>query len=159
VHLDAGEYRAIEAREARAAFPPLGREAIIALMAVSASFLEYVLEQLAGGRRDIAHKRMFGGIGIYADERFVALLDNDRLFLKADDSNRPDFEREGCAAFQPYGEGSYSMSYFEVPPSVLEDRDELDAWIGRSWIAAEKKAKPRKAAVIKPKSATPKKRK
>ena len=108
-------------------------------MAVSKSFLEYVLEQMSGSRREIAHKRMFGGMGIYCDERFVAVMDNDRLFLKVDDSNRDDFVREGSEAFDPYGDGTKSMSYFEVPVRVLEDRDELATWLERSWIAAGNK--------------------
>jgi DNA transformation protein len=113
-------------------------------MAVTESFLTFVLEQLSRSRREITHKKMFGGVGIYADERFVALLDNDRLYLKAGDSNRADFEREGCKPFQPYGEGSYSMSYYEAPAGALEDRAELASWIERSWEAAGAKKKKRR---------------
>lgn len=105
-------------------------------MAVSGSYLEFVLEQLTSSPRAIHPKRMFGGVGIYADERFVALIDDDRLYLKAGDGNRADFERENALAFRPYGEGGYSMSYYEVPLRVLEDRDELAGWIERSWEAA-----------------------
>ena len=108
-------------------------------MAVSKSFLEYVLEQMSGSRREISQKRMFGAVGLYADERFVAIVDNDRLFLKTDDGNRDAFVREGCEAFDPYGDGTKSMSYFEVPVRVLEDRDELAQWLERSWIAAGNK--------------------
>lgn len=113
-------------------------------MPVSASFLEYVLEQLSGTERAIAHKRMFGGVGLYADERFVALIAGDRLYMKVDDRNRPDFVREGSEPFRPYGEGSYSMSYYEAPPRVLEHRDELAEWLERSWQAAAKPEKPMK---------------
>ena len=105
-------------------------------MAVSSSFLEYVLEQLSASRFDVAHKRMFGGIGIYADERFVAVIDDDRLFMKVGEGNRADYEREGCKAFQPYGDGTYSMSYFEPPTRVLEDRDELARWLEKSFEAS-----------------------
>ena len=105
-------------------------------MSVSASYLEYVLEQLSASHFEITHRKMFGGVGIYADERFVALIADDRLYLKVDDTNRPDFEKEGAVAFQPYGDGSYSMSYFEAPTRVLEDRDELAQWLERSFEAA-----------------------
>ena len=108
-------------------------------MAVTNSFLEFVLDQISGARRDISHKRMFGGVGLYADERFVALISGDRLYLKVDDSNRADFEREESKVFQPYGEGTRSMSYYEVPVRVLEDRDELAEWLERSWVVAGKK--------------------
>lgn len=122
-------------------------------MAVSSSFLEYVLEQLSESRLDIAHKRMFGGIGIYADERFVAVIDNDRLFLKVGDANRGDYEREGCEAFQPYGDGTYSMSYFEPPTRVLEDRHELARWLDKSFDVAGEKKKMKKTTARRPKRA------
>lgn len=109
-------------------------------MAVSASFLEFVLEQLSASPREITQKKMFGGVGIYADEMFVALLDNDRFYMKADDSNRADFEKEGMPPFQPYP-GSYSMSYYEVPIRVLEDRDELELWLEKAYVAASSKKK------------------
>lgn len=105
-------------------------------MSVTDSFVEFVLEQLAACPREISHRRMFGGVGIYADERFVALIDNDRLYLKADDTNRSTFEAENAAQFRPFGEGSRSMSYYEVPVRALEDRGELAEWIERSWLAA-----------------------
>lgn len=76
-------------------------------MPVSDSFLEFVLEQLTSSPRTIHHKRMFGGVGIYADERFVALIDDDRLYLKVGDGNRAHFEQENAAAFRPYGAGGY----------------------------------------------------
>jgi TfoX/Sxy family transcriptional regulator of competence genes len=53
-------------------------------VAVSESFLTFVLEQL-DGVRGIVTKRMFGGVGIYSGERFFAVIDNDTLFFKVDD--------------------------------------------------------------------------
>jgi DNA transformation protein len=116
-------------------------------MAVSASYLEYVLEQLGHSRHDIAHKRMFGGVGIYAGERFVAVIDNDRLFLKVDDANRPDFDREEMPPFQPFGDGTKPMTgYREAPAHVLEHRDELARWVEKSWNAAGEKKTKKKVA-------------
>lgn len=111
-------------------------------MGVSPSFFEYVLEQMSESRRTVTHRRMFGAVGLYLDERFIGLIDDDRLFLKTDSENRHRFENEGSVPFQPYGEGSYSMSFFEVPVRVLEDRSELAQWMEGSWAAA---GKPKKA--------------
>src|SRR5579872_3362648 len=116
-------------------------------MAVSASFLQFVLEQLEGAGA-IATKRMFGGVGIYSGDLFFALLDNDVLYLKVNDSNRADFEAAGARPFQPYGPGTGSMQYYEVPVGVLEDADELARW-SRKAIAvarAKRSAKPKRAA-------------
>ena len=110
-------------------------------MAVSPGFLEYVVEQL-DGCGPIVTKRMFGAVGVYRDEVFFAIIDNDILYLKVDESNRADFERAGSAPFRPYGDERESMSYFSVPVSILEDADELGAW-GRRAIAAAVAAKRR----------------
>jgi DNA transformation protein and related proteins len=102
-------------------------------MAVTRGFVDFVVEQLEGCGV-IATKRMFGGVGIYCGDIFFALIDNDILYLKVDDSNRDDFVREGCQPFQPYGPAGETMGYYNVPAAVLEDADELTKW-GRKAIA------------------------
>ncbi len=110
-------------------------------MPVTDGFVAYVLEQLEAVG-DVSSKRMFGGVGLYAGDRFFALLDDDVLYLKADDSNRADFEAAGARPFQPYGPGSESTQYYEVPVGVLEDAAELARWAGKSIaVAAAKRAK------------------
>jgi DNA transformation protein len=58
-------------------------------MTLSADFLAYVLEQLAG-LGGVSSRRMFGGAGLYCDEFFFALIADDVLYLRVDDSNRDD---------------------------------------------------------------------
>ncbi len=127
-------------------------------MPVTASFTAFVVEQLEG-TGEITPKRMFGGVGIYADGIFFAILDNDRLFLKVDDSNRADFVRAGKGPFEPYGPGGgETMQYYEVPIAVLEDADELGRWATKAIAVAvakkTKKAK-RKATTKVTKKKTP----
>lgn len=110
-------------------------------MSVSQSYLGYVLEQLEAFR-PVQARRMFGGIGLYADEVFFGLIDDDALYLKVDESNRAGYEARGCKAFRPRAQDpdTVSMSYFEVPSDVLEDPVELAAWARKSLlIAAAKK--------------------
>lgn len=109
---------------------------------VTRGFVDFVVEQLEGCGA-IATKRMFGGVGIYCGDTFFALIDNDILYLKVDDSNRDDFVRAGCGPFRPYGPDGESMQYYDVPVSVLEDADELAKW-GRKAIAVATAAKSRK---------------
>lgn len=99
-------------------------------MPVSASCQTFVIEQLGRVVR-ITSKRMFGGVGLYADDLFFALIDDDRLYFKTDDSNRPDFERAGMGPFRPYAD-ERTMAYHELPIEVLEDPDELRLWAGRA---------------------------
>jgi len=111
-------------------------------MAVSPGFADFVAEQL-DGCGPIVTKRMFGGVGIYSDDIFFAIIDNDILYLKVDDSNRKDFEAAGSGPFRPNGEAGETMMYYSVPASVLEDADELVSW-GRKAIAVAVAAKGRK---------------
>jgi DNA transformation protein and related proteins len=115
-------------------------------MAVSANYLQYVLDQLASLGR-VTPRRMFGAVGLYCEEHFFAIIDNDTLFFKVDDSNRPDYESRGMAAFRPYADRpEVSMTYFEVPADALEDSAELIQWGRRSVAVARRapKSKPKK---------------
>jgi DNA transformation protein len=111
-------------------------------MAVSPGFTDFVVEQLDGSG-PITTKRMFGGVGIYSGDTFFAIIDNDILYLKVDDTTRKDFERAGCGPFRPYGDDRETMQYYNVPVAVLEDADSLAAW-GRKAIAVAVAAKGRK---------------
>ena len=68
-------------------------------MAVSPGYQTFVLDQLRRVLPGVRAKRMFGGVGLYADDLFFALIDDDVLFLKADDETRGDFERRGLRPF------------------------------------------------------------
>jgi len=83
---------------------------------------------------------MFGGVGIYSRGFFFALMDNDTLFFKVDDSNRSDYEARGMGPFRPFGDDRMSLSYFEVPAEVLEDAELLRAWVRKSVSVAMSKA-------------------
>lgn len=100
-------------------------------MGVSDSFRAFVLEQL-GQVASVSDRRMFGGVGIYADELFFAIIDDNTLYFKVDESNRGDFDEAGMPAFQPYGPGGGAMNYCQVPADVLEDADRLRIWAAKA---------------------------
>ena len=108
-------------------------------MAISEEYLDYVVDQL-GCIGDVLAKKMFGGVGLYHDGFFFGLIAGDVLFFKVDDVNRPPYLAAGAAPFSPYGDESYSMSYYEVPVDVLEDIDKLRQWARAAVSAAERKA-------------------
>ena len=107
-------------------------------MPVSSNYLDYVVDQLSC-MGHVTSKRMFGGVGIYHDRIFFALVANDVLYFKVDESNRADYEAVGMKSFKPFGEEFYSMGYFEVPIDVLEDRDQLQQWANKSLDVARSK--------------------
>ncbi len=85
---------------------------------------------------------MFGGVGIYAGTVFFALIADDTLYFKVNDSNRADFVSRGMGPFRPYGGERETMQYYEVPHELLEDAAALRAWAERARAAAAaKKAK------------------
>lgn len=107
-------------------------------MAVSPGYLTFVLEQL-GRVFPVTDRRMFGGVGLYAEGVFFALIADDRLYFKVDDTNRPAFEAAGMGPFRPYGDDR-AMAYFEVPVTVLEDVDVLREWAGAAVAVAQRAA-------------------
>ena len=113
-------------------------------MSVSDDYLGWVLDQL-GELGPVASRRMFGAAGLYLDGVMFGLVDDDVVFLRAGDANRADYVASGCEPFRPIP-GKASMSYYEVPPAVLEDPTELAEWARRSLAAAEEKAKSKAVA-------------
>ena len=110
-------------------------------MAVSEQYLEYALGQLAAaGLAPLRHRRMFGGVGLYLDETFFALIENDTLRFKVDDGNRPDYEARGMEPFRPWCDRPAVMAYYAVPVEVLEDPDTLAHWARAALAAARRRA-------------------
>lgn len=96
-------------------------------MAVSNSYREYVMEQLAG-LGPVESRMMFGGVGIYLGDLFFALISQNTLFFKVDDESRPDYEKYDMKPFKPFEDKPGVMQYFEVPVDILEDREMILEW-------------------------------
>lgn len=105
-------------------------------MAVSSGYLAYVCEQL-GLVKPVVARPLFDGVGLYVEGWFVGLLDDDTLYFKVDRENMWDYLKAGMEPFQPHGEGSPPMQYFELPADVLENPFELAIWLRKSLEAAK----------------------
>jgi DNA transformation protein len=105
-------------------------------MRVSASFREFVLDQLAG-LDGLRARAMFGGVGLYADDVFFGIVAADELFFKVDDTNRREYETAGSVPFKPYADRAMTMPYYSVPLVVLEDATILGEWAARAVAVAE----------------------
>lgn len=81
-------------------------------------------------------RRMFGGVGIYAETRMFALAHDERIYLKVDDESRADFEQLGSGPFRP-NERQTVRSFYELPDEVAADDAELAAWLHRAIEAAK----------------------
>ncbi|HAR45138.1 MAG: competence protein TfoX [Nitrospirae bacterium GWC2_57_13] len=110
-------------------------------MPVSNEYLDYV-QDLLSVLGPVTAKRMFGGAGLYHKGLFFALVADDVLYFKVDDSTRGDFDAAAMEPFRPYGDEGYAMQYYEVPVDVLEDRDQLAAWAEKAIGVAARKRVP-----------------
>jgi DNA transformation protein len=105
-------------------------------MPASKEFLDLVLEKLAP-LGTVTGKSMFGGFGVFHEGEMFGLISNDVLYLKADDSNRAEYETRGSRQYKP-------MPYFNVPADVFEDNDELRKWAKKSVAIAHVAPKKKK---------------
>ncbi|WLT29982.1 TfoX/Sxy family protein [Geothrix sp. PMB-07] len=104
-------------------------------MTVSVSFRTYLLEQL-GQIRPVTTRPMFGGLTFFADGRAFALVAEETLYFKVDDSNRSDFVAAGMGPFLPFGDPERPMQYYQLPEEVLEDPDQLAEWMAKAIAVA-----------------------
>jgi DNA transformation protein len=100
-------------------------------MPLSEEFLDYVVD-LFREWDGVSTRKMFGGAGVYRDGTMFGLVANDVLYLKVDDSNRTDYTDLDCGPFKPSPNKATTMSYYEVPPDILESPTEIIDWAKKS---------------------------
>jgi TfoX/Sxy family transcriptional regulator of competence genes len=113
-------------------------------MPVSPAVREDLLERL-NKAAPVDDRGMFGGVGLYSQGRFFALIDNDILYFKVDETTRPDFIKAGMGPFMPFGPGKASLRYYQVPAEVIGNGRKLKAWVDKALSAAERAAEKRAA--------------
>ncbi len=90
-------------------------------MASQQSTVDFIVEQMSGAGA-ISARKMFGEYGIYCDGKIVALVCDDRLYVKPTPAGR--------ALAEDCGEGS---PYPRAKPHLLIDGDR---WDDGEWLAA-----------------------
>ena len=100
-------------------------------------FVDHCTELLAplGAARA---RRMFGGHGLYVDDRFVAIISGQRLYLKTDDATRADFEAAGCAPFEYRAKDGRRqvLSYRSAPEDAMDSPAAMLPWARLALAAA-----------------------
>lgn len=82
-------------------------------------------------------KKMFGGRGIYVDDLFLALIADEQLYLKVDDTTRAVFEAAGCKPFVfETKDKPIQMSYYTPPDEAMESPTLMLPWARRAMEAA-----------------------
>ncbi len=98
-------------------------------MTASAQFVEYVAELLAPVG-PLRMGRFFGGVGISRDAVQFAMVMGNSLYFAVDDSTRGKYEQAGMQAFSYTTKNGRVQvrKYFELPPDLLDDPDQLRLW-------------------------------
>jgi len=105
-------------------------------MSVSTEYKAF-LEELFAGFGPVTIRHMFGGGGVYHDGIMFALIADDTLYLKADETTRADFEAEGMGPFVYSGKGKpVAMSYWELPEELYDDPDVFAEWARKAFDVA-----------------------
>lgn len=114
-------------------------------MAQRTEYVNWLLDQLSS-LGSLRVKAMFGAYGIYCDELFFAIISDDVLYVKVDDTNRSEFLAEGLQAFSyPMKDGSFNqLSYYPLPEEVFENTELLRVWAHKGIAAALRAKKPTK---------------
>jgi DNA transformation protein len=109
-------------------------------MARNAALLAHVLDLLEGWGR-VNARPQFSGWCLTRDGVVFALLLRDSLYFKVDDGNRAVFAAAGMAPFRYSRAGEHAVltSYWEAPPSALDDPDELAALADGALAAGRRK--------------------
>lgn len=84
-------------------------------------------------------KRMFGAWGLYCDDAFFAIIDDEILYLKASATTRERFLAAGGRPFTYTARGvERQADYYTVPDAALDDFEELKPWAILALAAARK---------------------
>ena len=115
-------------------------------MSVSPGFKEFLIEHMAGFG-PVTIRAMFGGAGVMRDGQMFALIDDDVLYFKADETTRTVFEAEGLAQFTYKAKGGklMEMNYWRAPERCLDDADEMAEWCRAAYGVALKAAAKKKS--------------
>ncbi len=113
-----------------------------------AGFVSHCQELLSPLGRT-SSRRMFGGHALYVDDLCMALIIQDTLYLKVDDTHRALFEHAGCKPLTYAGKNDevHVMSYYTAPDEAMESPAEMTPWARRALaaaVAARAKAPPKK---------------
>jgi DNA transformation protein len=118
-------------------------------LSLNAQFKEFLIEQMADFG-PVTIRAMFGGAGVMRDGLMFALIDDEVLYLKADDETKAAFVAENLTQFTYMSKGGkkMEMAYWRIPERCLDDADEMAQWCRVAFgvalkAAAKKKSKTR----------------
>jgi len=122
-------------------------------MVASHSFASFLREQLAPLGR-VTMRRMFGKTGVFCDGLMLAMVRDDVLYVRVDDSNRATFKEAEALPPLNYEKkgGTIDLAFWRVPERLFDEPDEFVAWARAALAAARRVAARRERTAPKRKS-------
>lgn len=103
---------------------------------MSREYCDYLIDMLAQWA-PVTVRKMFGGFGLYRGGLTFAIVVDDTLYFKVDETNRLDYVAAGSAAFTYEARGKRAtMSYWQVPAEALDDDSALCEWAEKAYAVA-----------------------
>ncbi len=110
-------------------------------MPSSSAQTAFAVDLLSGIGR-VEPRRMFGGVGLYAEGVMFGLIDDDVIYLKVDEALKAAMADEGARSWiyterkGPKAGVAQETSYWSLPDAALDDPDEACRWGRRSLAVA-----------------------
>lgn len=92
-------------------------------MASQQSFIDYILDQISGAG-SVSAKKMFGEYALYCDNKVVALVCNDQLYVKPTKAGK-----EFIGSYQEGFPYPGAKPYLVIPNEQLEDNEWVEKLI------------------------------
>lgn len=98
-------------------------------MSPLSSFAQHAVDLLVSVG-PVKARAMFGGYGLSLGGISIGLIAEDRLYLRVDDTSRPEFEKAGSAPFiYPSKNGPMTMkNYWAMPEDAVDDSELAAKW-------------------------------
>ena len=93
-------------------------------------------------------RRLFGGAGIYLDDRMFGHIADEIIHIKVDDAMKVELAELGSGPFEYVARrksvagAKIDLGYWRLPDGALDDPEEAADWGRRALVVAQAKAKP-----------------
>lgn len=97
-------------------------------MAVSHHTLNQILHHLSQVA-PVSYKRIFTGVGVYHQGHLFALVADNRLYFRVDESSVAAYHEHAMSALKPQAARFPGSHFYQVPDEVLHSPAELLFWM------------------------------
>jgi DNA transformation protein and related proteins len=127
-------------------------------MATNKDLADYCCELLSSCGPCVA-KRMFGGFGISSGGLTIGIVldlgSGEKLWLKADNGTRSQYEAAGCARFTyDTKHGAKSANYYSAPEEAMDSAEAMRPWAALAMACAVRTQAAKRGTATKPSGKT-----